>query len=65
MTNLGLIVFIAVLVVNILGLLLDGFLLLAGFRTITNRVRKNPILGFPILLLQLVGLAGLAIHFYG
>ena len=60
----GLLVFIVVVVLNVAGLLLDGLLLAAKQPTITDRVWERPILGLPILLVQLTGIAGLAVHFY-
>jgi hypothetical protein len=60
----GLVLFVAVVAVNVVGLWLDLALLTSGRETITQRVWKCPPLGLPILTWQLAGLAGLAVHFY-
>lgn len=60
----GLALFITVVVVDVVILLFDWLLLEAGVKTITSRVRQQPILGVPILLWQLAGFGGLCVHFY-
>jgi hypothetical protein len=60
----GLWVFVSVLVLNLAGVVLDGILYLTGHITITAMVRRDWSLGTPILVLQVVGLIGIAVHFY-
>ncbi len=62
---IGLVAFIAVVVLDAAGLLLDLFLWLTGRTTITQRVWARPILGTPIMAMQVVGVVGLFVHFYG
>ena len=62
---LGFWTFIVVVVLNLAGLVLDALLAVWGQPTITQRVWALPLLGAPILFLQVAGVAGLAIHFYG
>lgn len=61
---LGLVIFVQVVVLDVIALLLDLFLWLRGKPTITGTVRHHPLLGIPILLLQLIGMVGLFSHFY-
>ncbi len=62
----GLLVFLAVQVANVIGLLLDLWLLAGcGCRTITSVVWEYPSVGLPIIAAQIIGLAGLVCHFYG
>ena len=60
----GLWVFVVVTLLNTAGLLLDLMLLAMQQPTITERVWENKVLAVPILLVQVVGLAGLAVHFF-
>ncbi len=63
----GLWIFIAVVAVNVLGLLLDGTLALTcGYScTITNLVRtSHPIYGCFIIAVQILGGIGLGFHFF-
>jgi hypothetical protein len=65
MRNAGLAVFVAVVLVNVAGLLLDLCLERAGYTTVTALVRAQPLWGVPILGLQVLGGAGLGFHFWG
>ncbi len=64
LANVGLVAFVLVVLLNAAGLLLDLFFVLTGHPTITSNVMANPANGIPILALQVVGLVGLACHFY-
>jgi hypothetical protein len=61
--NVGLAVFVVMVVLDAGGLLLDLGLWLLGLPTITSKVMATPGLCVPILALQLAGTAGLALHF--
>jgi hypothetical protein len=61
----GFYVFLAVLALNVAALFVDYLLMLWKQPTISEWVWKVPALGVPILVLQLVGLVGLGVHFYG
>ncbi len=67
--NFGLCIFVVVLVLDVLGVLLDLNFLLHGAPTITGFVRSGTVggcaVGDAILLLNLIGVAGLAWHFFG
>ncbi len=60
----GLIIFIAVLVIDLIGLLIDKALEWEGYPTITRIVQDRWWVGALILLLQVVGFFGLMFHFY-
>ena len=62
---IGLIVFVTVQSLNLIGLLFDLWLWCNGHSTITQHVWNTPIYGLPIILLQVIGLIGLIVHFYG
>ncbi len=64
--NAGLAVFVAVVVLDVCGLSLDGLLWLLDLATVTSLVRAgNKLPGFIIVGLQLLGANGLAYHFWG
>ncbi len=63
--TIGLITFVAVVFLDVLGLLLDYLQLCCGGTTISGYVWATPLLGVPILLVQFSGVVGLAWHFYG
>ena len=63
-SHIGLTVFIQVVLMDVVGLLLDLFLWWRGRPTITGTVRQHPLMGVPILVLQLIGAVGLFSHFY-
>ncbi len=64
MMSNGLIVFLIVLTLDLIGLGVDGLLYLLGQDTITILVRnKYPEIGTAIILLQLLGVFGLWNHF--
>lgn len=62
--TVGLIVFVVVLSLDLLGLLYDLFRYLMGWTTISMWVWAYPWWGLPLLALQAAGIAGLAVHFY-
>lgn len=63
--NAGLAVFIAVVLIDLLGLLTDLGLERAGLTTITSLVRSgNWLIGGAIIGLQLFAAAGLSYHFW-
>ena len=64
LANLGLAIFVLVLVVDMAVLGLDVVLLLEGIQTITQRVMQNYWLGIPMLLWHSLGTIALAVHFY-
>lgn len=61
----GLFVFLAVQVLNLIGLFIDLWLWCKGYWTITGYVWETPIYGIPIIALQFIGLIGLITHLYG
>lgn len=61
----GLLTFIVVQILNMIGLLFDLWLCYCEYLTITEWVWKIPAIGIFIILVQLVGLGGLIVHFYG
>ncbi len=64
--NVGLAVFVLVVAVNVLGLLLDRVLSVEGATTVTDLVRRGDwVIGALIIAWQVVGIAGLAYHFWG
>lgn len=61
----GLYVFIVVLALDIAGLLIDLSLYLSGHTTITQYVHGGATwLGLAIVVLNIVGVAGIACHFF-
>jgi hypothetical protein len=60
----GLCMFVLTVLVNVAGLIYDLYLFWSGQLTITQKVWEHPILGVPIILLQVIGLVGLLLHFY-
>jgi hypothetical protein len=60
----GLVLFLIVLVLNLLGVLLDVVLLAQGLPTISQTVWDHPALACPILFWQALGLVGLAVHLW-
>ncbi len=60
----GLIIFIAVLVIDLIGLLIDKVLVWESYPTITRIVQNHWWVGALILLLQVIGFFGLMFHFY-
>ena len=62
----GLAIFIAVVLLDGCGLLLDALLTFLDSTSVTHVVRQgNWLLGVAIIAVQLVGVAGLAHHFWG
>ncbi len=59
----GLIVFVIVTAGNVVALLLDLLLDLSGLATITAHVQTWPLLGVLIVLAEVAGVVGLALHF--
>lgn len=57
-------VFALVVLLDALGLALDAWLSLSGRPTISDEVWRAPVLGVPILALQVAGTVALAGHFY-
>lgn len=60
----GLLIFLAVCVANLTGLAIDLVLLVVGNELITQIAWRKRWLAIIILSLQLVGVAGLALHFF-
>lgn len=60
-----LIIFLAINFLNVAGIHLDLILWTRGLPTITHMVRTTPILGLPILGIQVIAFLALALHFYG
>lgn len=60
----GLLVFVVVVAVDVLGLLLDLALATLGETTISEHARTCPLLGAAIVVLQTVGTTGLVAHFW-
>jgi hypothetical protein len=63
LADAGLSVFVLIVTVNVISLLVDLFLYAEGATTITYIVCHNERLGWTILLMELVGVLGLAAHF--
>lgn len=61
---IGIIVFIIVQVTNGFGLLFDLLLVYLKIESVSERIWQEPILGLPILIWQILGFTGLAVHFY-
>jgi hypothetical protein len=57
--------FAAIVLLNVAGLVVDLVLDWAGWTTISQLVWMNGWVGLPIIVLQAVGLVALALHFYG
>lgn len=62
--SIGLLIFVIINILNVLTLLLDLYFLRSGQRTITDRVRKDMMLGVSIIIMELFMVAGLAVHFF-
>lgn len=63
--TVGLVVFVVVVVLNVVGLLVDFILILLGMTTITEVVCCRAWwLGAVIIAVQVVGVVGLAYHFH-
>ena len=60
----GLVLFVQVIVMDVIGLLLDLYLWWKGGPTITSIARQYPVIGILILIMQLIGFGGLLFHFY-
>jgi hypothetical protein len=63
--TVGLIGFLTAFAVDVVLLLIDLFLWADGLETISQHVWSNPVLGLPIILVQVVGGSALGLHFYG
>jgi hypothetical protein len=63
-STIGLITFIVICIINIVGLLVDSTLVLIGWPTVTSHVVSNWWLGIPIVVIQLVAAVSLLVHFY-
>ena len=61
----GLLVFLAVFLLDGAGLGLDLVLYTQGWHTITEHVWDRPWLGAPIVALQVAGAVALGVHFWG
>ena len=59
-----LVIFALINVLNTLTLGYDLYLMLSGQATITNRVRGDPLMGLPIIVIELFMVAGLAAHLF-
>lgn len=59
----GLIIFAVCVAVNAMGLAIDAALKENGFESITDFTRRNQWLAALIILFNIVGLVGLAMHF--
>lgn len=62
--NDGLWIFVAVVGLNVIGLLTDYVLLQCGLVTVTEFARRNAWAGAIICVLQAIGSTGLAFHFF-
>ncbi len=63
--TVGLVMFLSVLALDVLGVVADLLLRLLGWPTITALVREHPPLGEVILFLQGIAAVGLYFHFFG
>ncbi len=63
--NWGLLAFVMVVTVDAAALITDLIVWLLGMPTLTREVRRYPLLGLPVLMLQVVGVVGLAAHLWG
>lgn len=61
--QLGLITFMIVTSINLGGLSLDAALFSSKLTTVTELARRNPWIASLIVLLNIIGTIGLAIHF--
>lgn len=64
MTSIGLIVFLVALSIDVVAITVDAVLDLTGRKTISEHVRGRPWLGVSIVAVQVIGTAGLAVHFW-
>lgn len=62
--TIGLVVFIASVFANIMGLVFDLALRMSGIPTITDAVEVRWWVAIPIVINQVIGTAGLLLHFY-
>lgn len=62
--TIGLVVFIASVFANIMGLVFDLALRMSGIPTITDTVGVKWWVAIPIVLNQVLGTIGLLLHFY-
>lgn len=51
--------------VNMAGLAVDEILEREGMETITQFIREYPIVGVPVILLQMIAVIALAFHLWG
>lgn len=61
--TLGLILFASSVALNVMGLAIDATLHETGVQTVTDFARRNQWLAALIILTNIVGLLGLAMHF--
>lgn len=64
MIDIGIVIFIGVMLINLIGLFVDLVLIYTKTPTITDLVHKIPMMGLPIIMFQLLGVLGLAYHFW-
>lgn len=62
--TVGLLVFIASVMANALGLIFDLALRMSGIPTVTDVVEVKWWVAIPIVLNQIIGTVGLLLHFY-
>jgi hypothetical protein len=62
--HVGLVIFVLVLEINLMGLSLDLLLALSRMRTISEYARESPMVALAIILVNLAGVAGLFVHFF-
>ncbi len=60
----ALIVFVAVIMIDVIGLILDYLLRACHMPTITDHVRQDPLIGLALIALQCVAAVALALHFW-
>ena len=65
MATFGLFLFMAVVALDVAGLLLDIWLRATGRKTVSEFARAHPWAGMVIVLLQMVGAFGMVMHLYG
>lgn len=63
MFTIGLWIFIAVVAIDLIGLIYDAYLYASGKETITAKTLKHPWIGVAIIAFQLMGVLGIAAHF--
>ena len=62
MNNIGLILFVVVVIMNVIGLLLDFILMACGYMTISWWADKYPVITWVIVIWQLIGVGSIAYH---